>query len=82
MVGSLTGAVSSQRVTEDCEGFLSPVGNRAKEHMSIRKLYCETYKSSSCESRLKWSGIRKWNRYRLKDKRYPRDNRLIPPKRS
>ena len=23
-----------------------------------------------------------WNRHRLKDKRYPRDNRLIPPKRS
>ena len=29
MVGSLTGAVSSQRVTEECEGALSAVGNRA-----------------------------------------------------
>ncbi len=29
MVGSLTGAVSSQRVTEECEGDLSAVGNRA-----------------------------------------------------
>ena len=29
MVGSLTGAVSSQRVTEECEGTLSAVGNRA-----------------------------------------------------
>ncbi len=29
MVGSLTGAVSSQRVTEECEGTLSTVGNRA-----------------------------------------------------
>ena len=28
MVGSLTGAVSSQRVTEECEGTLSAVGNR------------------------------------------------------
>jgi hypothetical protein len=28
-VGSLTGAVSSQRVTEECKGTLSPVGNRA-----------------------------------------------------
>ncbi len=28
MVGSLTGAVSSQRVTEECEGNLIPVGNR------------------------------------------------------
>ena len=30
MVGSLTGAVSSQRVTEEHEGALSAVGNRAK----------------------------------------------------
>ena len=29
MVGSLTGAVSSQRVTEEHEGTLSAVGNRA-----------------------------------------------------
>ena len=29
MVGSLTGAVSSQRVTEEHEGVLSAVGNRA-----------------------------------------------------
>jgi hypothetical protein len=29
MVGSLTGAVSSQSVTEECEGTLSAVGNRA-----------------------------------------------------
>ena len=29
MVGSLTGAVSSQRVTEEHEGTLSTVGNRA-----------------------------------------------------
>ena len=28
MVGSLTGAVSSQRVTEEREGSLIPVGNR------------------------------------------------------
>ena len=29
VVGSLTGAVSSQRVTEEHEGTLSAVGNRA-----------------------------------------------------
>lgn len=29
MVGSLTGAVSSERVTEEHEGTLSAVGNRA-----------------------------------------------------
>ncbi len=30
VVGSLTGAVSSQRVTEEYEGTLSMVGNHAK----------------------------------------------------
>ena len=29
MVGSLTGAVSSQRVTEECKGTLSLVGHQA-----------------------------------------------------
>jgi Family of unknown function (DUF6467) len=33
MVGSLTGAVSSQRVTEEYEGTLSAVGNRAESTM-------------------------------------------------
>ena len=36
MAGSLTGAVSSQRVTEECEGYLSAVGNRAFECIRIR----------------------------------------------
>ena len=30
LLGSLTGAVSSQRVTEEYKGTLSPVGNRAQ----------------------------------------------------
>ena len=34
MVGSLTGAVSSQRVTEECEGNLSTVGHRAMSAMA------------------------------------------------
>ena len=34
MVGSLTGAVSSQRVTEEREGTLSAVGNRAESAMA------------------------------------------------
>ena len=34
MVGSLTGAVSSQRVTEELEGTLSAVGNRAGRVMA------------------------------------------------
>ena len=39
MVGSLTGAVSSQRVTEEYEGTLSAVGHRA---MPIRGQVCLT----------------------------------------
>ena len=42
MVGSLTGAVSSQRVTEEHEGTLRLVGNRAvrakaKERLTARR---------------------------------------------
>ena len=51
MVGSLTGAVSSQRVTEECKGTLSAVGHRATECNGITVLDCETDKSSRCESR-------------------------------
>ena len=34
VAGSLTGAVSSQRVTEECDGTLSAVGNRASSAMA------------------------------------------------
>ena len=34
MVGSLTGAVSSQRVTEELEGTLGTVGNRTDSAMA------------------------------------------------
>ena len=53
MVGSLTGAVSSQRVTEEYEGTLSTVGNRASMCIGKSVLDCETDKSSRCESRSK-----------------------------
>ena len=39
MVGSLTGAVSSQRVTEEREGILSTVGNRT---VSVKAQECLT----------------------------------------
>ncbi len=44
MVGSLTGAVSSQRVTEECEGTLGAVGNRA---LSIKAKGCLTARLTS-----------------------------------
>ena len=34
MAGSLTGAVSSQRVTEECEGILGTVGHRTDSAMA------------------------------------------------
>jgi len=44
MVGSLTGAVSSKRVTEECEGTLSTVGNRA---LSAKAKGCLTVRQTS-----------------------------------
>ena len=51
LVGSLTGAVASQRVTEARKGSLSTVGNRAQSAKATRELDCETDMSSRCESR-------------------------------
>jgi hypothetical protein len=48
--GSLTGAVSSKKVTEEPKGRLSTDGNRVSECKSISRLYCETDGSSSYES--------------------------------
>ena len=48
---SLTGAVSSQTVTEEFEGTLSAVGNRAIECKGRSVPNCETDGSSRCESR-------------------------------
>ena len=53
MVGSLTGAVSSQSVTEEFEGTLGTVGNRGSMCIGKSVLDCETDKSSRCESRSK-----------------------------
>jgi hypothetical protein len=50
-LGSLTGAVSSERVTEESKGTLSLVGNQALERKGRRVLNCETHKSSRYESR-------------------------------
>ena len=50
-VGSLTGAVASERVTEAPKGLLSTVGNRATECKGIRGPDCERDISSRDESR-------------------------------
>ena len=50
-VGSLTGAVASQRVTEAPKGSLRMVGNHSVECKGIRELNCETDMSGRYESR-------------------------------
>ena len=50
-VGSLTGAVASQRVTEAPKGLFSMVGNHALECKGIKRLDCERDISSRYESR-------------------------------
>ena len=47
---SLTGAVSSQTVTEEFEGTLSTVGNRASERKGRSVPHCERDTSSRRES--------------------------------
>ena len=51
-VGSLTGAVASQTVTEAFKGQLSVVGNHTLRANPNSWLDCESYKTSSNES---WS---------------------------
>ena len=51
LVGSLTGAVASQRVTEAPKGPLRVDGNHPWSVLAVRGLDCETDKSSRYESR-------------------------------
>ena len=50
-VGSLTGAVASERVTEASKGSLEMVGNHLKEYKGKRELDCDRYIWSRYESR-------------------------------
>ena len=50
-LGSLTGAVSSQRVTEEPNRYPQPGWQSGIERKGIRVLNCETYQSSRYESR-------------------------------
>ena len=53
LVGSLTGAVASQRVTEAPNGSLRPNGNRPERVWARRELDCEADRPSRDESRAK-----------------------------
>ena len=50
-MGSLTGAVASQRVTEAHKGLLGTVGNRPLECKSASRLDCEAHEPSRWETR-------------------------------
>ncbi len=51
LVGSLTGAVASQKVTEAPNGSLRPDGNRPERVRAQRELDCEADRPSRDESR-------------------------------
>ena len=51
LVGSLTGAVASQSVTEAPNGSLRPDGNRPERARAARELDCEADEPSRDESR-------------------------------
>ena len=51
LVGSLTGAVASQSVTEAPKGSLRPDGNRPERARAARELDCEADRPSRGESR-------------------------------
>ena len=81
-MGSLAGAVSSKKVTEERDGTLSAVGNRAK---SVRVEVCLTARAiTRADTKVGPSdpADSEWKGRRSSDKRYSGDNRLISPKSS
>ena len=71
-VGSLTGAVASERVSEALKGSLRMVGNHSKSAKAEGSLTATPTGGAEYESRC----------HRSTDKSYPGDNRLITPKSS
>ena len=81
-VGSLTGAVASERVTEALKGRLSTDGNRAKSANAEAGLTArETFRAGT-KVGVSDPVVCEWKCHRLTDKSYPGDNRLISPKSS
>src|SRR5665811_1167499 len=80
MVGSLTGAVSSQIVTEEYEGILGTVGHRTDSAMAKGCLTARLTSRADTKVGHSDPGGSVWKGHRSTDKRYSGDNRLIPPK--
>ena len=82
MVGSLTGAVSSQRVTEEFEGLPRSGRNRTDSAMAKGSLTARLTSRAGAKAGHSDPGGSVWKGHRSTDKRYSGDNRLIPPKSS
>ena len=80
LVGSLTGAVASQRVTEAPKGSLSMFGNHAQSVKVEGSLTARPTSRAGTKVGLSDPAVREWNCRRSTDKSYLGDNRLISPK--
>ena len=79
-VGSLTGAVASERVSEAPKGSLSADGNRATSVKAEGSLTASQTRRAGTKVGLSDPVASKWKGHRSTDKSYPGDNRLISPK--
>ena len=80
-VGSLTGAVASERVSEALKGSLRMVGNHSKSAKAEGSLTATPTGGAGTKVGLSDPAVREWNCRRSTDKSYLGDNRLISPKR-
>ena len=80
-VGSLTGAVASERVSEAPKGSLRMVGNHSKSAKAEGSLTATPTGGAGTKVGLSDPVEFKWECHRSTDKSYPGDNRLISPKR-
>ena len=82
LVGSLTGVVTSERVTEVSQGPLTPDGNRRGSAIAEAGLTVRHTGRSGAKAGYSDPVVSVWKGHRSKDKRYAGDNRLISPKSS
>ena len=81
-VGSLAGAVSSKKVTEERDGALSAVSNRAQSVRVEVRLTARDIARAGTKVGPSDPADSEWKGRRSSDKRYSGDNRLISPKSS
>ena len=79
-MGSLTGAVASQRVTEASKGSLRMVGNHSQSAKAEGSLTARLTGRAGRKLGLSDPAVFEWKSRRSTDKSYLGDNRLISPK--